>query len=55
MCDKEFKELKWRLTITLLLVVPDNSGGIKVYSYALSQGLRRELTQSGRVSEFASR
>lgn len=49
---KALRKLKWRLTMAPILVTPDNFGGMKIYSDALSQRLGYVLIQNGRVIEF---
>lgn len=44
-CNESFEELKRKLTTTLILVVPDDSGGMKIYNDAFGQGLEYILGQ----------
>lgn len=45
--------MKWKLIIALILIIPDNSGRIKVFSDASSQKLRCVFAKNGRAIEFA--
>ena len=53
--EEAFQELKRRLTITPILIVPDRGQGYTVYCDASRAGLRCVLMQSGRVVAYGSR
>ena len=46
-CQQSFEELKRHLTISLVLTLPDGTGGFEVYSDASYQGLGCVLMQHG--------
>ena len=54
-CEKAFQELKMRLTIAPILIVPDRGQGYTVYCDASRAGLGCVLMQSGRVVAYGSR
>jgi ribonuclease HI len=54
-CEASFQELKKRLTITLILVMPDMEKSFSIYCDASSQGLGCVLVQDGHVVAYASR
>jgi hypothetical protein len=54
-CQKCFEELKERLTITPILVMPNIHKGIDVYCDALHLGLGCVLMQEGKVIAYTSR
>ncbi|KAJ8749818.1 hypothetical protein K2173_013221 [Erythroxylum novogranatense] len=54
-CQKNFEELKHRLTTAPVLGIPSGTGGFVVYSDASHQGLGCALMQHGRVIAYASR
>jgi hypothetical protein len=53
-CEASFQELKKRLTIALILVMPDMEKSFSIYCDALGQGLGCVLMQDGRVVVYAS-
>ena len=53
-CQANFEELKKRLTIAPVLVLPDLSKNFSIYCDASRQGLRCVLMQEGRVVAYAS-
>jgi hypothetical protein len=53
-CEASFQELKKRLTIALILVMPDMEKPFSIYCDALGQGLGCVLMQDGRVVVYAS-
>ena len=54
-CEEAFKDLKRRLTLALILIVPDRGQGYTVYCDASRAGLGCDLMQSGRVVAYGSR
>src|SRR5262244_3217049 len=54
-CERNFQELKTRLTSALVLSLPDGSGGFVVYTDASKLGLGCVLMQNGKVIAYASR
>ena len=54
-CQESFDKLKQLLTTAPILALPQGSGGFKVYSNALYQGLGCVLMQHGQVIAYASR
>ena len=54
-CEKAFQELKRRLTLAPILIVPERGQGYTVYCDALKAGLGCVLMQSGRVVAYSSR
>ena len=54
-CEKSFEELKERLITAPVLVSPDSSGGLTVYTDASMRGLGCVLMQHGKVIAYASR
>ena len=54
-CEEAFQELKRRLTIALIFIVPDREQGYTVYCDASRAGLRCVLMQSERVVAYGSR
>ena len=53
-CEETFQELKRRLTIALILIVPNRGQGYTVYCDASRAGLGCILMQSGRVVAYGS-
>jgi hypothetical protein len=53
-CEASFQELKKRLTIALILVMPDMEKPFSIYCDVLGQGLECVLMQDGRVVAYAS-
>jgi hypothetical protein len=53
-CEASFQELKKRLTIALILVMPDMEKPFSIYCDVLGQGLGCVLMQDGRVVVYAS-
>ena len=53
-CEKSFTELKKRLTIALVLTLPDIYRSFEVYCDASRQGLGCVLMQDGKVVAYAS-
>jgi hypothetical protein len=54
-CEASFQELKFRLTTTLVLTLPDIRKDFIVYCDASRQGLDCVLMQDGKVVAYASR
>ena len=54
MCEREFQELKRRLTSTPILIVPKRGHRYTVYCDASRDGLGCVLMQSGRVVAYGS-
>jgi hypothetical protein len=54
-CQDSFQELKRRLTIGLVLVMPDLQKGFDIYCDVSLQGLDCVLMQEGHVIAYASR
>ena len=54
-CESSFQTLKEKLVSAPILVLPDSSGGFKIYSDASHNGLGCVLMQHGRVVAYASR
>ena len=54
-CEKSFAELKTRLTIALVLTLPEGSDGYVIYCDASRVGLGCVLMQRGKVIAYASR
>ena len=54
-CQANFDELKKRLTIALVLILPDLSKNFSIYCDASRLGLGCVLMQEGRVVAYASR
>ena len=54
-CKEAFQELKRRLTLALILIVPDRGQGYTVYCDASKAGLGCVLMKSGRVVDYGSR
>ena len=54
MCEKEFQELKRRLTSAPILIVPERGQRYTVYCDASKDELRCVLMQSGRVVAYGS-
>ncbi|CAL9021296.1 unnamed protein product [Prunus brigantina] len=54
-CEESFNELKTRLTTSLVLTLPDDSGNFVIYSDASQQGIGCVLMQHGKVISYASR
>ena len=54
-CEASFQELKRRLVIAPVLIVPDIQKDFQVYCDASRQGLACVLMQDGRVVSYASR
>ena len=54
-CEEAFQELKRRLTIASILIVPDRGQRYIVYYVASRAGLGCVLMQSGRVVAYGSR
>ena len=55
LCEREFQELKRRLTSDLILIVPERGHRYMVYFDASKDGLGCVLMQSGRVVAYSSR
>ena len=55
LCEKAFQELKMRLTIAPILIVPKRGQRYTVYCDALKDGLGCVLMQSRRVVDYGSR
>ena len=53
-CEEAFQELKRRLTLAPILIVPNRGQGYTVYCDALRAGLGCVLMQSGRVVAYGS-
>ena len=53
-CKEAFQDLKRRLTLAPILIVPERGQGYTVYCDASKAGLRYVLTQSGRVVAYGS-
>ena len=53
-CEEAFQELKRRLTLTSILIVPDRGQGYTVYCDASKAGLGCVLMQSKRVIAYGS-
>ena len=53
-CEEAFQELKRRLTLAPILMVPDKGPGCTVYCEASKAGLGCFLMQSGRVVAYGS-
>ena len=53
-CEREFQELKGRLTSAPILIVPERGQGYIVYCDASKDGLGCVLMQSGRVVTYGS-
>ena len=54
-CEEAFQELKRRLTLAPILIVPDMGQGYTVYYDASRAGQGCVLMQSGRVVAYGSR
>jgi hypothetical protein len=54
-CEASFQELKKRLTMTLVLTMPDMENPFSIYCGASGQGLGCVLMQDGHVVAYASR
>ena len=54
-CEEAFQELKRRLTLDPILIVPDSGQGYTMYCDASRAGLGCVLMQSGRVVAYGSR
>lgn len=54
-CEEIFRELKKRLTTTLMLILPDSNESFVVYCDASLMGLGGILMQNGKVVAYASR
>ena len=54
-CEREFQELKRRLTSASILIVSERGQGYIVYCDASKDGLGCVLMQSGRVVAYGSR
>ena len=54
-CEEAFQELKGRLTLPPILIVPDKGQGYTMYCDASRAGLGCVLMQSGRVVAYGSR
>ena len=54
-CEESFQELKKRLSMAPVLSLPDDTGGLVVYSDASHRGLGCVLMQHGKVIAYASR
>ena len=55
LCEKAFQELKRGLTISPILIVPEQGQRYMVYCDASRDGLRCVLMQSGRVVAYGSK
>ena len=53
-CEADFQELKKRLVIAAMLILPDQSKDYQVYCDASRRGLGAVLMQEGRVVSYAS-
>ncbi|TYK18600.1 pol protein [Cucumis melo var. makuwa] len=53
-CESSFQELKQKLMSTLVLTVPDGSGGFVIYSDTSKKGLGCVLMQQGKEVAYAS-
>jgi hypothetical protein len=53
-CEASFQELKKRLTVAPILVMPDMEKLFSIYCDASDQGLRCVLMQDGHVVAYAS-
>jgi hypothetical protein len=53
-CEGSFQELKKRLMISLILVMPDMEKSFSIYCHASGQGLGCVLIQHGRMVAYAS-
>ena len=54
-CEQSFQELKRKLTMTLVLTLPDPHESFEVYCDAFRQGLGCVLMQTGYVVAYASK
>ena len=54
-CEESFQELKRRLVIAPILVIPSGSGDFTIYSDASRKGSGCVLMQHGKVVAYASR
>ena len=54
-CDSAFEELKKRLTLAPILIVPERGIGYTVYCDASHEGLGCVLMQTGKVVAYSSR
>ena len=54
-CEKSFAELKTRLTIALVLTLPEGSDGYVIYCDTSKVGVGCVLMQRGKVITYASR
>ena len=55
LCEKAFQELKMRLTLAPIMIVPEQRQRYTVYCDASIDGLGCVLMQSGRVVAYGSR
>ena len=55
LCEREFQELKRRLTSTPILIIPEMGQRYKVYCDASKDGLGCVLMQYGKVVAYSSR
>ena len=55
MCEKAFQELKRRLTLAPIMIVPERGQGYIVYCDVSKAGLGCVLMRSGRVIAYGSR
>ena len=53
-CEWSFQQLKYCLTHTLVLALPDDIGNFEIYNDAFLNGLGCVLMQHGRVIAYAS-
>ena len=54
-CEGTFMELKWRLTTTLVLTIPNSEEPYMVYTDAFGMGWGCVLMQQGKAITYASR
>ena len=54
-CEGAFSELKHRLTTTPILTIPNQSGGLVIYSDTSRQGLGCVLMQHDKVVAYSSK
>ena len=54
-CERAFQELKWRLTLSPIMIYLDRRQRYTMYCDASNDGLLYVLMQSGRVVAYGSR
>ena len=54
LCERAFQELKRRLTLASILIVPERGHRYTVYCDAYKDGFRCVLMQSGKVVAYGS-